>query len=64
VPLEVRQIGIRMQVGDAAPNGAGDGEDKSSVLDLLADGDDDDRAQLIEECVAAVLAELARRGER
>jgi hypothetical protein len=64
VPLEVRQIGIRMQVGESEPSGGDEGEGKSAVLDLLADGDDDDRAQLIEECVAAVLAELARRGER
>jgi hypothetical protein len=62
VPLEVRQIGIHMQVGDGVgQDERGDGE---SQLDLAARGDGKERARLIEQCVEAVLAELARRAER
>lgn len=64
MPLEVRQIGIRMHVGDAGQDGAGDGGDRP-VLEALGDEDGGaDREQLIEQCVGAVLAELARRAER
>lgn len=66
MPLEVRQIGIHMAVGDVGEAGGKDrdgGEDV--VLDLLRHDDDGgERARLIEQCVEAVLAELARRSER
>lgn len=72
MPLEVRQIGIRLQIGDGAErdgdgDGDGGGKRKSSPLDLLrGDNDDEDGGQvrLVEQCVEAVLAELARRAER
>jgi hypothetical protein len=65
MPLEVRQIGIQMQVGDAGDAGGQGQGGAPSALDLLPNGDDDrERAQLIEQCVEAVLAELARRSER
>lgn len=68
MPLEVREIGIRMQVGDAGggqDGGGGDGGG-ASALDLLQSGGDGggERTRLIEQCVEAVLAELARRSER
>lgn len=67
MPLEVRQIGIRMQVGEG-PGPAANSAPAASALDLLrADNDDDGdtgAARLIETCVEAVLAELARRSER
>ena len=66
MPLEVRQIGIRLQIGDGAERDGG-GTRKSSPLDLLrGDNDDEDGGQvrLVEQCVEAVLAELARRAER
>ncbi len=69
MPLEVRQIGIRLQVGDGG-DGAGDDNQqgrRASTLDLLEDGRGDgdaDRVRLVEQCVEAVLAELARRAER
>lgn len=65
MPLEVRQIGIRMQVGDAGDEGGREQDgDGASVLDLLQHGDDGrERARMIEQCVEAVLAELARRSE-
>lgn len=53
-----------MHVGDAGQDGAGDGGDRP-VLEALGDEDGGaDREQLIEQCVGAVLAELARRAER
>lgn len=67
MPLEVRQIGIRMQIGDGAECCDDGGKKKPSTLDLLkGDNDDEDEGQvrLIEQCVEAVLAELARRAER
>jgi hypothetical protein len=68
MPLEVRQIGIRMQVGDDADGTpAMDSEASSSTLDLLRGANDDEdsgETRLIEQCVERVLAELARRSER
>ena len=68
MPLEVRQIGIRLQVGDGADGPSNDDQGRrTSTLDLLQDdrGDGDaDRVRLVEQCVEAVLAELARRAER
>jgi uncharacterized protein DUF5908 len=67
MPLEVRQIGIHMAVGDAGEGAgeSGSGAD-SSPLGLPDGGGDADeqRAKLIEQCVEAVLAELARRADR
>ena len=69
MPLEVRQIGIRMEVagGEEDCCEEGEGKKKSPALALLDghDGDDEnDRLLLIEQCVNAVLAELERRAER
>ncbi|HEY5710407.1 MAG TPA: DUF5908 family protein [Allosphingosinicella sp.] len=65
MPLEVRQIGIRMAVGGtgAASNSGGE---NNSALDLLKHEGDDagERNRMIQECVEAVLAELARRQGR
>lgn len=54
-----------MQVGDAGDEGGREQDGNgSSVLDLLQHGDDGrERARMIEQCVEAVLAELARRSE-
>jgi hypothetical protein len=67
MPLEIRQIAIQMRVAEEpgeqeAPSGP------RSIMDLC-DCDDDEgdeeekQAALVERCVEAVLAELARRGE-
>ena len=66
MPLEVRQIGIRMSVGGAGPGTGSEGGGGGSALDLLKhDGDDaGERNRMIQECVEAVLAELARRQGR
>jgi hypothetical protein len=61
VPLEVRQIGIRMAVGDAGADGESAASDERDDQD---GEEEDERALLIEQCVAAVLDELARRVER
>lgn len=69
MPLEVREIAIRMEVGGgrdpcaAARRDSADAEGDDDVMALLTRGADDDRrqAQLVERCVAAVLIELARR---
>jgi hypothetical protein len=68
MPLEVRQIGIRMQIGDDADGApAVDSGASRSPLDLLRGANDDDESgemRLVEQCVERVLAELARRSER
>jgi hypothetical protein len=64
VPLEVREIGIRMQVGEAGQSGQGEAGDGASPPDPLQGDGGEARARLIEQCVEAVLAELARRSER
>ena len=66
MPLEVRQIGIHMAVGDVGEAGGKDRDrDEDVVLGLLRHDDDGrERARLIEQCIEAVLAELARRSER
>ena len=62
MPLEVREIGIHVDVGgedrdsEAAPRDAWENE-------IAARLNAAERAALIDECVAAVLAELARRRE-
>ena len=63
MPLEVRQIGIRMQVGEPAGPAfakSGDGDGKGCGVGLSAR----ERAAVVNDCVSAVLAELARRSER
>jgi hypothetical protein len=62
MPLEVRQIGIRLNVGDeAAPSarvqGGSEGPSAASVSAA-------ERAAIVGECVDAVLAELKMRSER
>jgi hypothetical protein len=64
MPLEVRQIAIQMQVGggrDRAPDtnvakigGPACGGSRTAA----------EQARLVDQCVEAVLAELARRAER
>lgn len=61
MPLEVRQIGIRMDVGDQQPPAADEGPgwppDERPV-------GRSERAAIVRECVAAVLAELKLQSER
>ncbi|KRC78980.1 DUF5908 family protein [Sphingomonas sp. Root241] len=67
MPLEIRQIAIQMRVAEDP----GEQEEESrprSVLDLVDcdcdEGDEEEKeAALVERCVEAVLAELARRQE-
>ncbi|HEX8527940.1 DUF5908 family protein [Allosphingosinicella sp.] len=62
--LEVREIGIRMQVGEPAGSAdaakSSDSGEKGCGVSLSAR----ERAAVVADCVSAVLAELARRGER
>lgn len=65
MPLEVRQIAIQMQVAaanDCAPVGLSGA--KRGAASRGGSGNANDQARLIEQCVEAVLAELARRAER
>lgn len=67
MPLEIRQIAIQMRVAEDA----GEQEEPHGPRSImeLCDCDDDEgdeeekQAALIERCVEAVLAELARREE-
>lgn len=67
MPLEIRQIAIQMRVAEDL----GEQEEESrprSVLDLVDcdcdEGDEEEKeTALVERCVEAVLAELARRQE-
>lgn len=61
MPLEVREIGIRLSVGESAAEGG------PAPLPGGSDGkrlDERERAALVEECVEAVLAALRLRSER
>ena len=64
MPIEIRQIAIQMQVGDEPrpPNPAL----PFHLIDMLDEPheEEDAQAELVERCVEAVLAELARRAER
>jgi hypothetical protein len=62
MPLEVRQIGIRMDVGDQAPPAA-EGKGPGWPAEERPVGRSE-RAAIVRECVAAVLAELKLQGER
>ncbi|NIJ20907.1 hypothetical protein FHS95_002599 [Sphingomonas naasensis] len=67
MPLEIRQIAIQMRV--AEDSGEAETPDGPRSIMELCDCDDDEgdeeekQAALIERCVEAVLAELARRQE-
>jgi len=62
MPLEVRQIGIRLDVGDhSAPGQDGDGPDWSSEERPLGASE---RAAIVSECLEKVLAELRLQSER
>ena len=67
MPLEIRQIAIQMRVTDD-PGEQDEPDGPRSIMELC-DCDDDEgdeeekQAALIERCVEAVLAELARRRE-
>jgi hypothetical protein len=61
MPLEVRQIGIRMDVGDQAPPSQGD--QGNGPMEERPVGRSE-RAAIVRECVAAVLAELKMQSER
>ena len=67
MPLEVRQIGIRLNVGEGAGPGSG-GEAGNDGGDSGPAGaqaiDPAERAEIIEECVGAVLDALRMQGER
>jgi hypothetical protein len=56
VPLEIREIGIRMQVGEADP--------PPRAALMRPERDDQSRRAIIEECVRRVLATLKTRQER
>lgn len=59
MPLEVRQIGIRMAVGD------GDGEPESGAQPASGAGlSAAQRRSIVEQCVRSVLAELKLGRER
>lgn len=67
MPLEIRQIAIQMRVAED-PGEQDEPSRSRSVLDLVdCDCDESDEEEkesaLVERCVEAVLAELARRAE-
>lgn len=63
MPLEVRQIGIHLNVGDGDQGQADD--DSDSGLRAPAQGlDPSERAEIVEECVEAMLAALRMQSER
>jgi hypothetical protein len=62
LPLEVRQIGIRLDVGDQAS--AADGADNFGQGEPRPGLDPSERAEIIGECVEAVLRALRLQGER
>ncbi|TGX54129.1 hypothetical protein E5A73_08385 [Sphingomonas gei] len=66
MPLEIRQIAIQMRVAED-PGEADEPSGPRSIMDLCDcddEGDEEDKqAALVERCVEAVLAELARRSE-
>jgi hypothetical protein len=62
LPLEVRQIGIRLNVGDSGA-GQDDGEASRSP-GVRQEIEPSERAAIVEECVDAVLAALRMQSER
>ena len=59
MPLEVRQIGVRMNLPGAAGDGAEEGDEHCGTRISPRE-----RAALVEECTAAVLEALRLAGER
>lgn len=57
MPLEVREIGIRVTVDDRGADGASGVHRREQVLSA------EERALIVEECVEAVLAALELRGK-
>lgn len=57
MPLEVREIGIRVAVVDSGADGASGDHPREKLLT------DEERALIVEECVEAVLAALNSRRE-
>jgi hypothetical protein len=67
MPLEIRQIAIQMRVAED-PGEVDEPAGPRSIMDLCdcddEEGDEEEKqAALVERCVEAVLAELARRSE-
>jgi hypothetical protein len=62
VPLEVRQIGIRLNVGDGGSQPADGGE--ASPGPARQGIDPSERSAIVEECVDAVLTALRMQSER
>ena len=66
MPLEIRNIAIQMHVSDDPAPVANAEDSEGPLLAMLSeDHGDPEQAQaaLIDQCVEAVLAELARRGD-
>jgi hypothetical protein len=67
MPLEIRQIAIQMRVAKD-PGEVDEPAGSRSIMDLCDcddEGDEEEKqTDLVERCVEAVLAELARRSER
>ena len=67
MPIEIRQIAIQMRVAED-PGEVDEPTGPRSIMDLCdcddEEGDEEEKqAALVERCVEAVLAELARRSE-
>lgn len=58
MPLEIREIAIRLAVGDTEPDRASGDNPGEKALSA------EERAAIVKECVEAVLAELQSRRER
>jgi hypothetical protein len=63
LPLEVRQIGIRLNVGENGPEPA-DGREAAPGLGGRHEIDPSERAAIVEECVDAVLTAIRMQSER
>ena len=63
MPLEVRQIGIRLSVGES---GSGQPDDRPAAADggERREMDSSERAAIVEECVDAVLTAIRMQSER
>jgi hypothetical protein len=67
MPLEIRQIAIQMRVAEDPGEQEEAESGPRSIMDMVDcdcdEGDEEEKqAALVERCVEAVLAELARRG--
>lgn len=62
--LEVRQIGIRLDVGGTADAAPAKAKAKAATDPCGVRLSPGERASIVRDCVAATLAELARRSER